>query len=166
MKRLFVSSVLALLALQSPVRSQPTTSYNCPRLVIESGWVNVRDSPNGNVIGRAYEGWWVYETGAIGQWSYIISPIRGYVYTPMLSDCQAWKGSQAPYRSEMADSYHMRITQTPAWGNMSVDARKKYRDALWEQSPYWVHIMDFYTSRGWHIARYSLECRGRCFTKE
>ncbi len=62
------------------------------------------------------------------------------------------------------------IRQTPTWAELTTQERKSARENMW-----WDYLneygsepltVDFYTSRGYHIAQYSTRCRGRCFTKE
>lgn len=157
----------------------PTTAQACRNYVIEDGYVNVRTGPSTKypIIGRAYEGSEVDIVDSSDGWLRISYPRNGWVSGKMIgTDCSgasATTGSRYPYTDNISvtnGNTLINIRQTPTWANLTKQERKSAReDIWWEYSSEYNEMpltVNFYTSKGYHIAQYSSRCQGRCFTRE
>jgi len=177
MKKYLILLSLGVLSLSVTTASK---AQACRNYVIEDDYVNVRTSPSTqhSIVGRAYEGSDVNVVGRSGGWLRITFPHNGWVSGNMIgTNCRRLpdtnSGGRYPYTEKlnvMDGDILITIRQTPTWAELTKQERKSARENMW-----WDYLseyssepltVDFYTSRGYHIAQYSSRCRGRCFTKE
>lgn len=163
------------LSIATPLKAQACRNY-----VVEDGYVNVRTGPSTkySIVGRAYEGKDVNVVDSHQGWLRINYPHNGWVSGKMIgTDCSETPTSNSalyPYTEKISRAANggilINIRQTPTWANLTKQERKSARENMWrdysDEYNYESLTVNFYTSKGYHMAQYSSLCEGRCFTRE